>query len=132
MRWGVVLLAVILLIVFVVMNYGEFFASKSTKFVLDRECNAMRCYKIRSRDEKILYQPAQSDVKKRFKLSNQLQFTPSVHKMCETLKSTNCSFTFKITQSYDMNISIGICDRGDKGIGGIGAIYYTGHSGKVY
>lgn len=99
---------------------------------MDRECTAMRCYKIRSRDEKIIYQPAQSDVKKRFKLSNQLQFTPSVHKMCTILKSTNCSFTFKITQSYDMNISIGICDRGDKGVGGAGAIYYTGRSGKVY
>lgn len=52
--------------------------------------------------------------------------------MCSMLKSTLCSFTFQITQSYDMNISIGITDKQDKYINGRGAIYYTGKSGKVF
>lgn len=52
--------------------------------------------------------------------------------MCHLLKTTSCSFTFQITQSYDMNISIGITDKQDKYINGRGAIYFTGKSGKVF
>lgn len=52
--------------------------------------------------------------------------------MCGSLKSQICSFSFQITQSADLNISIGITDREDKDLNGRGAIYYTGRTGSVY
>lgn len=70
----------------------------------------MRMYKIRSKDEKIIYQPPQADVKNRLNINNKLTFKPSVGLMCKILNTASCSFTFKITQSAETNISIGICD----------------------
>lgn len=45
------------------------------------------------------------------------------------MKETHCSFTFMITQSIEMNISIGITDKDDRNRNGQGSIYFNTKSG---